>query len=79
MLENIKLSSGDEISIDEIWTINLMPKGGFSKEELDVIDMPKAEERVGPNGETRLEMIRNTYHCKSRDDKDCYLRRFVAS
>jgi len=79
MLENIKLSNGDVISINEIWTINSMPKGGFSKEELDAVDMSEAEEKVGPNGETLRKMIRDTYHCKSKEKEDYYLRRFIAS
>lgn len=79
MLENIKLSNGDVISISEIWVINAMPKGGFSKEELNAVDMSKAEEKVGPNGETLRKMIRDTYHCKSKEEEDYYLRRFIAS
>lgn len=79
MLENIKLSNGDVVSIGEIWTMNPMPKGGFSKEELDAVDLSEAEERAGPNGETLRKMIRDTYHCKSRENEDYYLRRFIAS
>jgi hypothetical protein len=56
-----------------------MPKGGFTKEELDKVDLSEAEERVGPNGETLREMIRNTYRCKSRDEEDHHLRRYIAS
>jgi hypothetical protein len=79
MLENIKLSNGDSISIDEIWTINPMPSGGFTKEKLASVDMSEAEEKSGPNGETLREMIKNTYHCKSKDEEDYYLQRFIAS
>ncbi len=79
MLENIKLSNGDSVSISEIWTINPMPAGGFSKEELDSVDMDEAEQEVGPDGETLREMIKNTYHCESKDEEDYYLRRFIAS
>jgi hypothetical protein len=79
MLGDIKLSNGNKISIGEIWTINPMPKGGFSKEELEAVDMSKAEEQVGPNGETLRKVIKDTYHCKTRDDEDYYLRRFIAS
>ena len=79
MLENIKLSDGDKISIGEIWTINPMPSGGFSKEGLDSVDMAEAEQVAGPNGETLREMIKNTYHCESRDEEDYYLRRYMAS
>ena len=79
MLENIKLSNGDSVSIGEIWTINSIPKGGFTKEELDAVDMTEAEKEAGPNGETLREMIKNTYHCKSKDEQDYYLRRYIAS
>jgi hypothetical protein len=79
MLENIKLSNGDSVSIGEIWTINPMPKRGLTKEELDSVDMAEAEQEAGPNGETLREMIKNTYHCKSKDEEDYYLRRFLAS
>lgn len=79
MLENIKLSNGDVVSFSEIWTINPMPQGGFSKEELEAVDLRKAEEKDGPNGETLRKMISDTYHCKSKEDEDHYLRRFIAS
>jgi hypothetical protein len=79
MLENIKLSNGDSVSITEIWTINPMPKDGFSKETLDAVDLAEAEEKTGPNGETLRKMVKDTYHCKSRDEEDYYLRRFISS
>ena len=79
MLENIKLSNGDSVSIGEIWTINPMPKRGLTKEELDSVDMAEAEQEAGPNGETLREMIKNSYHCESKDQEDYYLRRFLAS
>lgn len=79
MLENIRLSNGDKVSIGEIWTINPIPSGGFSKEELDSVDTTEGELIAGPNGETLREMIKNTYHCETRDEEDYYLRRFIAS
>ena len=79
MLEHIKLSNGKIVRISEIWTINPMPKGGFSKDDLDAVDMSKPEEKIRPQGETLREMIRDTYHCKSREDEDYYLRRYIAS
>lgn len=77
--DNIKLSNGDIVGSGSIWTINPMPKGGFSDAELDAVNMSEAEERVGPNGETLREMIRNTYHCESQEEEDRFLRRFIAS
>jgi hypothetical protein len=79
MFENIKLSNGDSVGIGEISTINPMPPRGFTKEELDSVDMAEAEQVSGPNGETLREMIKNTYHCKSKDEEDFYLRRYIAS
>jgi len=79
LLKNIKLSNGDVIRVEEIWTINPMPKDGLSQEELDQVDMSKAEEKVGPNGETRRKIISDTYHCSTEDEENHYLRRFIAS
>lgn len=79
MLEKIKLSNGDVVSLREIWTINPMPKEGLSAAELFAVDLAEAEEQVGPNGETLRKMISETYHCKSREEEDHYLRRFIAS
>lgn len=79
MLEHIKLSNGNVINIMDIWIINPMPKGGFSKEELDAVDLSRAEEKVGPNGETLQKMIKDAYHCKTKEEEDYYLRRFIAS
>lgn len=79
MLENIKLSNGDVVSLGEIWTINPMPKGGFSESELAEVDLSEGDEKVGPNGETLRKMISDSYHCGSREEEDRYLRRFIAS
>lgn len=79
LLENIKLSNGDVVCLNEIWTINPMPENGFTKEELQSVDMSEGEEKVGPNGETLRKMISDTYHCKNREEEDYYLRRFIAS
>lgn len=79
LLMNIKLSNGDVIRIEEIWTINPMPKGGISQDELDQVDMSKAEEKVGPDGETLRKIIGDTYHCSTEDEANRYLRRFIAS
>lgn len=79
MLMNIKLSNGEIITLDEIWTINPMPKGGIPQEELNNVDMSEAEEKVGPNDETLRKMISDTYHCETKEQEDLYLRRFIAS
>jgi hypothetical protein len=79
ILQDIRLSNGTTVNINDIWTINAMPKKGFTEEELEAVDMSQAEERIGPNGATLRKMIKDTYHCGSRDQEDYYLRRFIAS
>ncbi len=79
LLESIKLSNGEVVSLGEIWTLNPMPKGGFAEAELAAVDLAGAREKVGPNGETLRKMISDTYHCKSTDEEDRFLRRFIAS
>jgi len=79
LLENIKLSNGDVISLNEIWAINTMPKGGFTESELAKVDLLQGDEKVGPNDETLRKMISETYHCKTQKEEDYFLRRFIAS
>ncbi len=79
MLNDIKFSGGSRASLAEIWTVNPMPKDGFTKAELEAVDLTAGEERTGPNGETLRQMISETYHCKSREEEDHFLRRFIAS
>jgi hypothetical protein len=78
-LESVHLSDGQIVGISEIWVIFPMPKGGLSKEELDAVDLSEAVEEIGAHGETVREIIRHTYHCKSEEEEDRYLRRFLAS
>jgi len=78
-MRNIRLSNGQVISIEKIWTVNPMPKGGFGPHELKAVDMTLAEEPSGPDGETLRQMIRETYRCKSQEDEDRFIRRFLAS
>lgn len=83
MLKEIKLSKKghptEKVSIEDIWAINPMPIAGFSKDELDKVDMSKGEEKWGSEGQTLREMIRNEYHCKDENEVDNFLRRFLAS
>ncbi len=79
LLQDIRLSNGTVVQMSDIWTINAMPDGGFTEEELEGVDMSQGEEQIGPNGATLRQMIRDTYHCKSRDEEDYYLRRFIAA
>ena len=79
LLTDIGLSDGQCCRLDEIWTINPMPKGGFSADELEAVDMSHAEDRVGPRGETLRKIICDTYHCKRREEEDAFIRRYLAS
>ena len=79
LLKRIEFSNGAVASLGEIWTINPMPMGGFSAEELASVDLSQGEERHGPRGETLRKMIRKTYHCKNRKETDYFLRRWIAS
>ncbi len=79
MLSEIKLSNGAVVGPHEIWTIHPMPSGGFTQEELENVNIARAEDKVGPNGESLREMIRNTYHCETKDQEDYYIRRYLAS
>jgi len=56
-----------------------MPVGGLSEKELAAVDLGEGEQRFGPNGETLREMIRNVYHCKTNDEEELFLRRYLAS
>ena len=79
LLRRIEFSNGMAADIRDIWTINPMPIGGFTQEELDGVDMSRGDERSGPQGETIRKMIRKSYHCKSNKETDFYLRRWIAS
>jgi hypothetical protein len=79
LLSDVKLSTGEVVNISEIWGVTPMPKGGFTEEELQAVDMAKAEEHTGPNGETLRKMISDTYHCETKEEEDKFLRRFIAS
>ncbi len=41
--------------------------------------MSDGEEQFGPKDETIREMIRNVYHCKSKQEEERFLRRYLAS
>lgn len=79
MLNAVKFSDGTTAGIEEIWTINPMPRDGFTDNELAAVDMTQAAEAVGPNGETLRHMIRQTYHCDTVEKENEYLRRFIGS
>lgn len=78
-LSQIRLSNGDVVSIDEIWMLLPMPVKGFSADELEDVDLADGDEVFGPNGETIREMIRAVYHCKTKEEEEKFLRRYLAS
>jgi hypothetical protein len=41
LLNNIKFSDGTRAGLGEIWTVNAMPKEGFTDVELEAVDMSK--------------------------------------
>lgn len=79
MLSSVKLKGGGTFNYGDVWVISPMPKGGFTQEELAAINLAQAEEPSGPDGVSMREMIRNSYHCETREEEDFYLRRFYAS
>lgn len=79
ILKRIEFSDGATASLAEIWNINPMPAEGFTDEDLAAVDLADGEKRYGPNGETLRKMIREMYQCKSREETDFYLRRWLAS
>ncbi|MEJ0050159.1 MAG: hypothetical protein WDN02_02900 [Methylovirgula sp.] len=79
LLRRIEFSNGAVASSAEIWTVNPMPMGGFSPEELAAVDLSEGDKPTGPQGETLRQMIRETYHCTSREETDYFLRRWIAS
>jgi len=79
MLENIKLSNGDVVSINEIWGVNPMPAGGISEAELAAVDLAEGDQVAGAQGETIRQIIKETYHCESSEEEERFLRRYLAS
>jgi len=79
LFNDIRLKSGESVSISETWSIFPMPKNGFTQAELDAVDMAGGEQVAGPKGETVRQMIKNVYHCTSPEEEEKYLRRYLAS
>jgi hypothetical protein len=61
------VSDGSTASLSEIWTLNYMPPQ-FGSRRLPVWVC-----------KTIREIIRNTYNCKSREEEDYFLARWIAS
>jgi hypothetical protein len=78
-MRRIRLSDGTATPLSEVWTVNPMPIGGLSEDELAAADMSQADIVVGENGATMRQVIHETYHCTSAEEEEFYLRRFIAS
>ncbi len=78
LLNEIELTSGITFSVNEIWTINQMPKSGLTAEALAAVDLDEGNAVAGPNGETLRQMVCKTYHCQTEAETDSALRRYLA-
>ena len=75
LFDHVRFSDGTAARMSEIWTLNYMP------DDLDVsdVDMTRAEEIIGLEGETLRKIIHNTYHCRSRAEENHFIARWIAS
>lgn len=78
LLSSIEFSDGTIASLGEIWMLFPLPKSGISPEQLAEVDLKDADS-PSPNGKSMREMIKEMYQCKSRDEEDRFLRRYMAS
>ena len=79
MFAEIQVSGGSTVNIKDVWGVNPMPVGGIGEEKLQAVDLSEGDAKVGPNGETMRKIISDTYHCKTKEQEDYFLRRFIAS
>jgi len=79
LLNGVTFSDGTIANINEIWTLNYMPNGGFDNATLAGVDIAQAEVKAGDQGETIRQMIRETYRCRSAAEEDYFVRRWIAS
>lgn len=79
LVERIVFSDGTTAHVDDIWTLNYMPRGGIGIDDLDAVDLAESEVKAGDGGETVREMIRNIYRCASAAEEDWFVRRWLAS
>jgi hypothetical protein len=75
LLDRVQFSDGTVARMSEIWTLNYMP------DDLDIsdVDMTRAEQIIGLEGETLRKIIHDTYHCRSRAEEDHFIARWIAS
>jgi len=78
LVKRIELSNGRIISLNQIWSVNRMPKGGFSERDLEAINIERAEEPILNTDQTTRNLVQKFYGCAA-DEEDKYVRRFLAS
>ena len=75
-MKNIPIMSSDgkemRLPLSDIWIVHPLPNKEISDGDLRAVDPSKADEEL-------KEMIRKGYHCKSEEEFDFYLRRFLAT
>jgi hypothetical protein len=79
LLPRIVFSDGTVVDIDDVWTINYMPRDSITIAQLDSADIAEAEMKAGYGGEIVRQMIRETYRCTSAAEEDWFVRRWIAS
>ena len=83
MLENISITTkeGKEIklSFSNIWMIIPIPKGGISKSDMEKVDIVEGDEIVEGTDKPLKETIREIYNCKTDEETEYYLKRYLAT
>jgi len=82
LLSNLEIStpSGDaNVSLADIWIIAPMPKDGFTKEQIESVDLALGDRLAGDSGKTIKEIVKETYQPGTAKELEYFLRRFLAS
>ncbi|EJJ28070.1 hypothetical protein [Rhizobium sp. CF142] len=80
LFESIEFGNGERAGFGEIWTINPMPAGGFTVEELAAIDMSEVDRpEQAYGGKSLRDVIKDTYRPTTDEQLDLYIRRWIAS
>ncbi len=79
LLSSIEFTDGTTASMHEIWIIIPMPHGGITAEALAAVDMADGDVVAGAQGETVRQIVREVYKCRTPEEEDRYLRRYLAA
>jgi hypothetical protein len=74
----VALADGTLLDFDDIWTVNIMPPSKLTEEALAAVDLSEGDKTLNNEGLTLRKIIRQTYHCKTKEQEDFYLRRALA-